>query len=67
MCNACGNVCCGSDMFGKCGCDGCPVSDCWDDDLDEEDDDILGVYDPSLAVGCACVGRELKIICEATP
>lgn len=28
MCNACGNLCCGSDEFEGCGCDGCPVTDC---------------------------------------
>lgn len=34
MCNACGNICCGSDMFGGCGCDGCEDSACWSDDND---------------------------------
>lgn len=29
MCNACGNVCCGSDQFGGCGCDGCHNEACW--------------------------------------
>jgi hypothetical protein len=29
MCNACGNVCCGSDQFEGCGCDGCHEPDCW--------------------------------------
>lgn len=29
MCNACGNVCCGSDEFGGCGCDGCDDPACW--------------------------------------
>ena len=34
MCNACGNLCCGSDEFGGCGCDGCPEPKCWDGDGD---------------------------------
>ena len=38
MCNACGNVCCGADMFGGCGCDGCDCEECWDDDEFEDDD-----------------------------
>lgn len=40
MCNACGNVCCGSDMFGGCGCDRCACEECWsdDDDLDDPGD-----------------------------
>lgn len=28
MCNACGNLCCGSDEFDHCGCDGCPDPAC---------------------------------------
>ena len=36
MCNACGNVCCGSDMFGGCGCDGCECEECWSSDEDGE-------------------------------
>ena len=39
MCNACGNLCCGSDMFSGCGCDGCDCEDCWSDDDDFDDDD----------------------------
>ena len=39
MCNACGNVCCGSDEFGRCGCDGCDEPDCWSEDDDDEIDD----------------------------
>lgn len=30
MCNACHNMCCGSDMFGGCGCDHCDEPECWD-------------------------------------
>jgi len=37
MCNACNNVCCGSDEFGGCGCDGCDDPDCWSEDNDFED------------------------------
>lgn len=41
MCNACGNVCCGSDMFGGCGCDGCDCEECRsdDEDFDSDNDD----------------------------
>lgn len=35
MCNACGNVCCGSDEFGGCGCDGCDCPECWSEEIDE--------------------------------
>lgn len=38
MCNACGNVCCGSDEFGGCGCDGCDEPECWSDDSDFDED-----------------------------
>lgn len=45
MCNACGNVCCGSDAFEGCGCDGCECEECWSDDsdfdVDGPDDDYL--------------------------
>lgn len=47
MCNACGNVCCGSDMFSGCGCDGCDCEDCWPDDEEfEGDDDFDLEYGP---------------------
>ena len=36
MCNACGNVCCGSDMFSGCGCDGCDCEACWSDEPEDE-------------------------------
>ena len=39
MCNACHNVCCGSDQFEKCGCDGCECEDCWSDDPEDMEDD----------------------------
>lgn len=48
MCNACGNVCCGSDEFGGCGCDGCDEPECWSDDNDFDD----GFYDDFGF--CAC-------------
>lgn len=50
MCNACGFLCCGSDEFSGCGCDGCPCEDCWSDDEDffGDDDDEYTDYD------CAC-------------
>lgn len=47
MCNACGNVCCGSDMFGKCGCDGCDEPDCWSDDNDFSDSEEFECCAPS--------------------
>ncbi len=37
MCNACGNLCCGSDEFGGCGCDGCEEPECWSNDGDFDD------------------------------
>lgn len=43
MCNACGNVCCGSDEFGGCGCDGCDEPDCWTPD--DNDFDAPGDFD----------------------
>ena len=36
MCNACGNVCCGSDEFGGCGCDGCDCPECCSEEADDE-------------------------------
>lgn len=59
MCNACGNVCCGSDEFYGCGCDGCDNPDCWsdDDDFDEDDDyDFCGCRKPS-AFQCVEIAR----------
>lgn len=43
MCSACGNMCCGSDMFGGCGCDGCDEPACWDGDGDFDQ----GPFEPS--------------------
>lgn len=71
MCNACGNCCCGSDEFDRCGCDGCPEPDCWDD-ADEGDDfdfgDEISGFDeddgglPMAACGCRVPSR---FQCEA--
>lgn len=41
MCNACGNVCCGSDQFGGCGCDGCYCTECWSDEPEDGDDEYF--------------------------
>ncbi len=54
MCNACGNMCCGSDMFGGCGCDGCYEEDCWSDDNDFEMDDDYEMSALPVARGFAC-------------
>lgn len=42
MCNACGNYCCGSDEFGRCGCEDCPNPACWP----EDDEDRQQFPDP---------------------
>lgn len=47
MCNACHNMCCGSDQFEGCGCDHCNEPDCWSDDEYFEDDD-------DFDLDCAC-------------
>lgn len=39
MCNACGFLCCGWDLFSGCGCDGCDEPDCWSEDEFDDDDD----------------------------
>lgn len=52
MCNACGFLCCGSDEFGGCGCDGCEEPDCWSDDDDLFGDD--GDFDLDDYDFCAC-------------
>lgn len=55
MCNACGNVCCGSDRFNACGCDGCDCEDCWsDDDGPECDHDD---YEADILTGIAACTR----------
>lgn len=47
MCNACGNLCCGSDMFSKCGCDFCGYDACLDEEIGTDyDDDQEEDYDP---------------------
>ena len=54
MCNACGNVCCGSDMFGGCGCDYCENPQCWDDELEDECDHEE--YEADILTGVATCG-----------
>jgi len=57
MCNACGFLCCGSDLFEGCGCD-CPYQECWDieeDDYEGDDDDY------EFAV---CCHRPSRFKCE---
>ena len=58
MCNACGLLCCGSDVMEQCGCEGCPEEACWErcedcgddiewchcDDEDEYPDDEEHIY-----------------------
>lgn len=52
MCLACGNVCCASDVFGECGCDGCHESACWTwDEYDGYDDDPCSMCGE---VDCRC-------------
>lgn len=41
MCNACGFLCCASDVFARCGCD-CDNPECWDIDEDEYDEPDQG-------------------------
>ena len=63
MCNACHNVCCGSDLFGGCGCDGCDDPDCWsDEELDDEIDAFT--EDDFRDVDCAAAPRP-RFVCEA--
>lgn len=38
MCNACGFICCASDMFDHCGCDGCECEECWSEDEGDGDE-----------------------------
>ena len=59
MCNACGNVCCGSDMFGGCGCDGCEEEECWsgDGDMAEREDDLDFAAVPSRFT-CRAIDHE---------
>lgn len=65
MCNACGNLCCGSDQFDSCGCDHCPESDCWDIAEGDPDDDI-GDFDFEFP-RCCPVQASRPLICEEVP
>ncbi len=66
MCNACGNLCCGSDMFGECGCDFCDNSECWtpedDDEFDDDPADLGLDFAPP-----APPERRRHVHCEAAP
>ena len=53
MCNACHNVCCGSDMFSGCGCDGCDCPECWSGDDEFEDDCDHEDYELDILTGRA--------------
>lgn len=66
MCNACGNVCCGSDEFGGCGCDDCEEPDCWSDDfgLDDRPDDEDNGFPPYDRARC-CQKPAARFACEA--
>jgi len=62
MCNACGNLCCGSDEFGGCGCD-CEEQECWSDD--DEDCEGGDWYDGIPDLQCkSCVSRPGAYVCE---
>lgn len=45
MCNACHNVCCGSDEFEGCGCDHCGCEACWSIDDEDFDDEFSGEWE----------------------
>lgn len=61
MCNACHNMCCGSDEFGGCGCDGCFEEACWSDDNDFVD---AFTEDDFRDLECATAARPRRLICE---
>ncbi len=61
MCNACGNVCCGSDEFGGCGCDGCDEPDCWSNDEDDYEDDDFDFCACQKPLAFRCVQVEAAI------
>ena len=60
MCNACGNICCCSDEFGGCGCEGCDEAECWSD---FEDD----YYDSDQYDLCACRDHSEGFACVELP
>lgn len=57
MCNACHNVCCGSDMFSGCGCNECDCEDCWDEDESEDDDAEFACEAIEPEANCICSER----------
>ncbi len=61
MCNACGFLCCGWDLFSGCGCDGCDEPDCWDQDAEEWDDE------PSFPDCRARLPHRPRLRCEGSP
>lgn len=64
MCNACGNLCCGSDEFGGCGCDGCDEPDCWSEEPEDEGDDDFYPADWDY-IDCCASPRDRRFVCEA--
>lgn len=52
MCNACGFLCCASDVFDSCGCEFCPNSDCWPDEPDDEFDYDADHFDREREFRC---------------
>lgn len=61
MCNACGFLCCGSDMFDGCGCDHCPHSGCWDIAEDDYEGDDQG---SDLEFARCCPPASGPFVCE---
>jgi hypothetical protein len=59
MCNACNNMCCGSDQFEKCGCEFCGEPACWDDDDDDryEPDDDGEAYAARPRFACVAIAK----------
>jgi len=48
MCNACGNICCGSDALNGCGCEICNNPWCWDIcEICGEPEQMCGCHDES--------------------
>lgn len=62
MCNACGNLCCGSDEFGRCGCDACEEPACWSDDEEDGEDFAL-----NEEIAMRCTSRACLCALESAP